>query len=124
MPFAKHGISAAIHSRCRSALPRGIGLPASPLYLAGAFRQRPKHLCTVLEETGDESLIDCWSNVSNAFQQRFIVNSLYASIDYASDGESPALVPAATQPKLLVLDPARHFGKTHSWHNLGWTRKP
>lgn len=63
---------------------------------------------TVLEETGDESLIDLVKR-QYAFQQ-VIRESLYASIDYASDGEALRWFPLLRN-KAIVLDPARHFGK-------------
>jgi len=63
---------------------------------------------TVLEETGDESLIDLVKR-QYAFQQ-VIRESLYASIDYASDGEALRWFPLQ-RSKAVVLDPARHFGK-------------
>ncbi len=63
---------------------------------------------TVMEETGDESLIDLVKR-QYAFRQ-VISDSLYAGIDYATDGEALRWYPL-TRSKAVVLDPARRFGK-------------
>lgn len=63
---------------------------------------------TVMEETGDETLIDLVKR-QYAFRQ-VISASLYAGIDYDSDGEALRWYPL-TRSKAVVLDPARHFGK-------------
>ncbi|MEH6500658.1 MAG: DUF433 domain-containing protein [Pseudoalteromonas distincta] len=62
----------------------------------------------VLEETGDESLIDLVKR-QYAFQQ-IISESLYAGIDYDSDGGAQRWYPLK-RSKTVVLDPARRFGK-------------
>lgn len=63
---------------------------------------------TVLEKTGDESLIDLVKR-QYAFKQ-VISDSLYAGIDYDSAGEALRWFPLK-RSKAVVLDPARHFGK-------------
>lgn len=63
---------------------------------------------TVLEETGDETLIDLVQR-QYAFKQ-VISSSLYAGIDYDTAGEALRWFPLK-RSKAVVLDPARHFGK-------------
>ncbi|SFQ88314.1 hypothetical protein SAMN05216578_11350 [Halopseudomonas formosensis] len=63
---------------------------------------------TVLEQTGDESLIDLVKR-QYAFKQ-VISDSLYAGIDYDSEGEALRWYPLK-RSKAVVLDPSRHFGK-------------
>lgn len=63
---------------------------------------------TVMEETGDESLIDL---VKRQYTFRQIISdALYAGIDYDSDGEALRWYPLK-RSKAVVLDPARRFGK-------------
>ena len=63
---------------------------------------------TVLDETGDEALLDLvrrqW-----AFKQ-VIKPSLYEGIDYASEGAAQRWYPQG-RSKAIVLDPTRNFGK-------------
>jgi len=63
---------------------------------------------TVLEETGDESLIDLVKR-QYVFKQ-VVGDSLYAGIDYATDGVALRWHPVQ-RSRRIVLDPARHFGK-------------
>ncbi|MAC99132.1 DUF433 domain-containing protein [Pseudomonas abyssi] len=63
---------------------------------------------SVMEETGDEALIDLVKR-QYAFKQ-VISDSLYAGIDYDREGEALRWYPLKSN-KSVVLDPARHFGK-------------
>ena len=62
----------------------------------------------VLEETGDESLLDLVKK-QYAFKQ-VISPSLYDGIEYADQGEAQRWFPLKHN-KWVVLDPARNFGK-------------
>lgn len=63
---------------------------------------------TVLEETGDEALLDLVKR-QYAFTQ-VIKPSLYEGIDYANEGKAQRWYPLK-RSKAVVLDPARNFGK-------------
>lgn len=63
---------------------------------------------TVLEETGDESLLDLVKK-QYAFKQ-VISPSLYEGIEYSEGGEAQCWYPLKRNRK-VVLDPARNFGK-------------
>lgn len=63
---------------------------------------------TVLNETGDESLLDLVKK-QYAFQQ-VIKPSLYDGIDYAQEGSAERWYPVK-RSKAIVLDPERNFGK-------------
>lgn len=63
---------------------------------------------TVLDETGDESLLDLVKR-QYAFQQ-VIKPSLYEGIDYAQEGAAQRWYPVK-RSKVIVLDPQRNFGK-------------
>lgn len=63
---------------------------------------------TVLDETGDEALLDLVKR-QWAFKQ-VIKPSLYEGIDYASEGAAQRWYPQK-RSKAIVLDPARNFGK-------------
>lgn len=63
---------------------------------------------TVLDETGDETLLDLVKR-QYAFKQ-VIKPSLYEGIDYAEEGAAQRWYPIK-RSKAVVLDPARNFGK-------------
>lgn len=63
---------------------------------------------TVLEETGDEALLDLVKR-QYAFTQ-VIKPSLYEGIDYATEGKAQRWYPLK-RSKAVVLDPAINFGK-------------
>jgi uncharacterized protein (DUF433 family) len=63
---------------------------------------------TVLDETGDEALLDLVKR-QWAFKQ-VIKPSLYEGIDYAGQGAAQRWYPQK-RSKEIVLDPARNFGK-------------
>ncbi|WP_122299296.1 DUF433 domain-containing protein, partial [Pseudomonas syringae] len=63
---------------------------------------------TVLDETGDEALLDLVKR-QYAFKQ-VITPSLYEGIDYAGEESAKRWYPVK-RSKAVVLDPARNFGK-------------
>lgn len=63
---------------------------------------------TVLDETGDEALLDLVKR-QWAFKQ-VIKPSLYEGIDYATEGAAQRWYPQK-RSKTIVLDPGRNFGK-------------
>jgi len=63
---------------------------------------------TVLDETGDETLLDLIKK-QYAFKQ-VISPSLYEGIDYTGKGSAQRWYPIK-RSKAIVLDPARNFGK-------------
>ncbi len=63
---------------------------------------------TVLDETGDETLLDLLKK-QYAFKQ-IIKPSLYEGIDYSGKGSAQRWYPVK-HSKAVVLDPARNFGK-------------
>lgn len=63
---------------------------------------------TVLDETGDEALLDLVKR-QYAFKQ-VIKPSLYEGIDYTVEGSAQRWYPLK-RSKAVVLDPARNFGK-------------
>ncbi|GAB7532133.1 hypothetical protein PS3A_45480 [Pseudomonas sp. 3A(2025)] len=63
---------------------------------------------TVLDETGDEALLDLVKR-QYAFKQ-VIKPSLYEGIDYTLEGSAQRWYPLK-RSKAVVLDPARNFGK-------------
>jgi uncharacterized protein (DUF433 family)/DNA-binding transcriptional MerR regulator len=63
---------------------------------------------TVLDETGDEALLDLVKR-QYAFTQ-VIKPSLYEGIDYSGEGSAQRWYPLKRN-KSIVLDPARNFGK-------------
>jgi uncharacterized protein (DUF433 family) len=63
---------------------------------------------TVLDETGDEALLDLVKR-QWAFKQ-VIKPSLYEGIDYTGEGSAQRWFPLK-RSKAVVLDPARNFGK-------------
>ncbi|EGH99185.1 DUF433 domain-containing protein [Pseudomonas syringae] len=63
---------------------------------------------TVLDETGDEALLDLVKR-QYAFKQ-VITPSLYEGIDYACEESAKRWYPVK-HSKAVVLDPARNFGK-------------
>ncbi|EPN46921.1 hypothetical protein A244_22321 [Pseudomonas syringae pv. actinidiae ICMP 18807] len=64
---------------------------------------------TVLDETGDEALLDLVKR-QYAFKQ-VITPSLYEGIDYAGEESAKRWYPVK-RSKAVVLDPARNFGKS------------
>ncbi|KTC46920.1 hypothetical protein AO250_11045 [Pseudomonas syringae pv. actinidiae ICMP 19497] len=64
---------------------------------------------TVLDETGDEALLDLVKR-QYAFKQ-VITPSLYEGIDYAGEESAKRWYPV-NRNKAVVLDPARNFGKS------------
>ncbi|MDU8432541.1 DUF433 domain-containing protein [Pseudomonas syringae pv. actinidifoliorum] len=64
---------------------------------------------TVLDETGDEALLDLVKR-QYAFKQ-VITPSLYEGIDYAGEESAKRWYPV-NRSKAVVLDPARNFGKS------------
>lgn len=105
--FRQHGVSLqAIRSASRQA--------------AEMFDQRYPFTCrrfqtdgrdifaTVLDETGDEALLDLVKR-QYAFKQ-VIKPSLYEGIDYTLEGSAQRWYPLK-RSKAVVLDPARNFGK-------------
>ncbi|KTB55504.1 MerR family transcriptional regulator [Pseudomonas sp. MAFF 301514] len=63
---------------------------------------------TVLDETGDETLLDL---IKKQYAFKHVISpSLYEGIDYTGKGSAQRWYPVK-RSKIVVLDPARNFGK-------------
>jgi len=105
--FRQHGISLqAIRSASRQA--REIFDQQYPFTCKRFQTDGRSIFATVLDETGDESLLDLIKR-QWAFKQ-VIKPSLYEGIDYTGEGAAQRWYPLK-RSKAIVLDPARNFGK-------------
>ncbi|MFZ4967293.1 MULTISPECIES: DUF433 domain-containing protein [Pseudomonas] len=105
--FRQHGVSLqAIRSASRQA--KEMFNQAYPFTCRRFQTDGRSIFATVLNETGDESLLDLVKK-QYAFQQ-VIKPSLYEGIDYAQEGSAQRWYPIK-RSKAIVLDPERNFGK-------------
>jgi DNA-binding transcriptional MerR regulator/uncharacterized protein (DUF433 family) len=105
--FRQHGVSLqAIRSASRQA--RDLFDQQYP-FTCKRFQTDGRDIfATVLDETGDEALLDLVKR-QYAFKQ-VIKPSLYEGIDYTGEGSAQRWYPLK-RSKAVVLDPARNFGK-------------
>lgn len=105
--FRQHGVSLqAIRSASRQA--RELFDQQYP-FTCKRFQTDGRDIfATVLDETGDEALLDLVKR-QYAFKQ-VIKPSLYEGIDYTGEGAAQRWYPIK-RSKAVVLDPARNFGK-------------
>ncbi len=105
--FRQHGVSLqAIRSASMQA--RDLFAQDYP-FTCKRFQTDSRNIfATVLDETGDEALLDLVKR-QWAFKQ-VIKPSLYEGIDYASEEAAQRWYPQK-RSKAIVLDPARNFGK-------------
>lgn len=105
--FRQHGVSLqAIRSASRQA--RELFAQDYP-FTCKRFQTDGRNIfATVLDETGDEALLDLVKR-QWAFKQ-VIKPSLYEGIDYATEGAAQRWYPQK-RSKAIVLDPGRNFGK-------------
>jgi len=105
--FRQHGVSLqAIRSASRQA--REMFDQPYPFTCKRFQTDGRSIFATVLDETGDEALLDLIKR-QWAFKQ-VIKPSLYEGIDYAGEGAAQRWYPLK-RSKTIVLDPARNFGK-------------
>lgn len=105
--FRQHGVSLqAIRSASRQA--KEMFDQAYPFTCRRFQTDGRSVFATVLDETGDETLLDLVKK-QYAFKQ-IIKPSLYEGIDYAQEGSAQRWYPVK-RSKAIVLDPERNFGK-------------